>query len=117
LSTTSPRKFHLAYNIKYNHVPFSPEEFPTHGVADCLLVMALVKKLEGSTAEDEYSFVAMDGTTGELMDPADVWGAWVVLARMLLPRLEIEAARKAICEKALKAADELLSLESLRVVH
>ena len=114
---SNPRKFHLAYNIKYNSTSFSPEEVPTHGVADCLLVMALVKKQEGSTAEDEYSFAAMDGTTGELMDPADVWGAWVVLARMLLPRLGVETARKAICEKALKAANELLSLEGLRVVH
>ena len=114
---STPRKFHLAYNIKYDNVPFSPEDFPTHGVADCLLVMALIKKLEGSTAEDEYCFAAMDGTTGELMDPADVWGAWVVLARMLLPRLTKEDARKAICEKVLKQADELLTLEGLKVVH
>lgn len=116
--TEESRKFHLAYHIKYSSDPMEEGSLPEeYGMADQMLIMAITKGEHGSSLEDSYSFAALDGTTGEMMDPQEIFQSWMVLAQMLGKRMDPTDPRKEICDRAVKSAFDVFNATSLNPYH
>ena len=102
-------KLHLYYKILPKTEGFTTDDFTAldkeltsesnaanSGAADALLIVSIMKSLDGGRS---YSFPSLDGTTGEEILPNDVFKIWAALAHSLSECEQLGYGPRELCRR------------------
>ena len=103
-------KYHTTFEVKAHEEGVPPEDLtrlalpPTtatlHGACTALVIGSLLYPEDGS-----YSslFLSLDGRTGKELEDAELWKAWLMLARQLSESKTLHESKRELCERVFEA--------------
>lgn len=90
-------RYHVTYDITHHPAGLESDEIldTDRGGATAVFLGSLLYPPDGSYSA---AFVSLDGRTGEPLDDAEVWKAWVMLAEHLSRSESLSDAKRELAE-------------------